>query len=476
MNKAVFRIKHIALLCLLSLSVLLSACGGASKDSPTSSAPSPTTTTSNSSSSSSSSTTNGGNNSNNISVPAIARIELVNNSNLNVIQTLTNGSTIDLKDLPQTINLLLISEDSANTGSIAIEMNGCTSLSRHENALPYTVARQNSGLSNLSEGNCSITTTPYESANLAGQAGTPITTNFRIVDNTPDDDGDTIPNSQDNCPINANSNQSDIDNDGIGDICDPVNNNLSNTSTENKIIFIGNSFTNYTGASTANAFTALANAAGHNPSVTLMTLGGADFAYHYANSSKINNEQWTHAVLQNASIKPTSIGDIPGHLTYGSLLHELLLINNPQTKVLLYETWAYRADHPTVASFGSTTAMQTEVRDNYEALADKLNSENPTAPSVQISPVGDAWESAGGLLPLDDANFINLFNINDKYHQNQHGAYLSGAVHYSIIYGTSPVGLHASNSVQALGFGISNADARFLEQVAWDTVQTYQND
>ncbi len=36
-----------------------------------------------------------------------------------------------------------------------------------------------------------------------------------------DCDGDTIPNGEDNCPAVENTNQADLDNDGIGDVCDP---------------------------------------------------------------------------------------------------------------------------------------------------------------------------------------------------------------------------------------------------------------
>lgn len=36
-----------------------------------------------------------------------------------------------------------------------------------------------------------------------------------------DDDGDQIPDSADNCPLESNPNQSDIDEDGMGDLCDP---------------------------------------------------------------------------------------------------------------------------------------------------------------------------------------------------------------------------------------------------------------
>ena len=37
----------------------------------------------------------------------------------------------------------------------------------------------------------------------------------------PDDDGDGVPDATDNCPINSNSTQADVDEDAIGDACDP---------------------------------------------------------------------------------------------------------------------------------------------------------------------------------------------------------------------------------------------------------------
>lgn len=67
-----------------------------------------------------------------------------------------------------------------------------------------------------------------------------------------DSDGDGVFDSQDNCPSVSNPNQSDVDNDGIGDVCDTVNDNLkpdliisevsvevnnSRTSTPSSLVF-----------------------------------------------------------------------------------------------------------------------------------------------------------------------------------------------------------------------------------------------
>lgn len=50
-----------------------------------------------------------------------------------------------------------------------------------------------------------------------------------------DTDGDGITDNIDNCINDANANQDDEDNDGIGDVCDSINNNITPPSTPSNL-------------------------------------------------------------------------------------------------------------------------------------------------------------------------------------------------------------------------------------------------
>ncbi len=252
-------------------------------------------------------------------------------------------------------------------------------------------------------------------------------------------------------------------------------------SAQNRVLFIGNSFTiGSGGGGVPGIFDRLAQAGGQpDPDTVMQATGGVDFKYHYesaATLATIASQPWTHVILQNYSTQPTHLasGNIPAHHTYGTLLYEKILQNNPQTQVILFETWSRSAAHPLITgvsgpnSFASTAEFQTELRTNYQGLADALNFNHPTNPFVTVAPVGDAWENAGGLRPAADPLYVRLHG-SDEYHGNNNGYYLAACVIYSVVYGVSPHGLGTNALITSLGLGLT-VPAVQLEDVAWATV------
>ncbi|WP_269541072.1 DUF4886 domain-containing protein [Cerasicoccus fimbriatus] len=248
---------------------------------------------------------------------------------------------------------------------------------------------------------------------------------------------------------------------------------------ENKVLFLGNSFTLGSGGArnVPDIFDALARAAGQeDPTTAIAAVRGKDFQYHYENhQTEIASQPWTHVVMQNYSTEPTHIGNVSEHMTYGTLLYGSILANNPDTQVHLYQTWARAAIHSlitgtsTSSTFESTDEMLNELVTNYQALADSLNTDNPSNPAVKVNPVGQAWDHAGGNLHPSDPNYIDLFD-SDDYHGNSLGYYLSACVHYAAIYQDSPVDLYNTAEVTALNLNLKPSEAAFVENIAWQTV------
>ncbi|RYD49881.1 MAG: hypothetical protein EOP85_00750 [Verrucomicrobiaceae bacterium] len=248
---------------------------------------------------------------------------------------------------------------------------------------------------------------------------------------------------------------------------------------EDKILFLGNSFTFGDGgtASVASIFDRLAIAGGHeDPTTEMRAVGGQGFQFHENDAtsrSVIASQPWTHVIIQNFSTEPTHIGNVDSHMTNGSLLYNRILANNPQTRVILYQTWSRSAVHPlisgvsTASTFSSTTEMQDELRVNYQLLADSLNSTYPANPPVRIAPVGEAWQNTGALLPASHEAFRKLHGA-DNYHGNNNGYFLAAATIYATIYGRSPEGLHLEPAFTSLNFPLT-VDPFLLERMAWET-------
>jgi hypothetical protein len=253
--------------------------------------------------------------------------------------------------------------------------------------------------------------------------------------------------------------------------------------TQTRVLFLGNSFTIGATAPVPTIFDRLAQAGGKgDPTTVMQAVGGTDFQYHASNSlGSINSQLWDYVVLQNYSTEPTHFVDgshsIADHMNFGNALYNAIMLKNPATKVVLFETWSRAAAHEyitgtsTPTSFASTAQMQSELRTNYANLANTLNASHPGNPPVRVAPVGTAWENAGGLRAASgDPQFVDLHG-SDNYHGDDDGYYLTAAVIYSSIYGTSPQGLSTHTAVSTLNLS-RNVSAQQLENVAWSTVQS----
>ena len=255
---------------------------------------------------------------------------------------------------------------------------------------------------------------------------------------------------------------------------------ITSASAANKVLFIGNSYTFGSGGthSVPDIFDALANAAGHeDPTTVMRAVGGKDYKFHYQNSlEQIRQSLWSHVVLQNYSTLPTHLKKTEEHFEYGTKLYEAIISNNPETQVMLYMTWARANAHPLISghstpkSFASTDEMLGELRTNYYALAEQLTETHPDNAPVIVNPVGEAWNKAGGNLPIEDPRFTSLHG-KDNHHGNDAGYYLSASVHYASIYQASPEGLFATPEVEALGLKLNSELALELERVAWQCVK-----
>lgn len=250
---------------------------------------------------------------------------------------------------------------------------------------------------------------------------------------------------------------------------------------QHRVLFIGNSFTiGSGGGGVPGIFDRLAQAGGHpDPTTVMRAVGGQNFQFHSQDATTqatINSQPWTHVVLQNYSTEPTHLasGSVANHYTYGSLLYRQIMTNHPQTQVVLFETWSRAAAHSLItgvsspSGFASTAEFQTELRTNYQGLADALNASYPPNPPVVVAPVGTAWENTGGLLPAADPFFVPLFG-SDDYHGNNNGYYLAACVIYSKIYGVSAHGLSTNSLVSSLNLGLT-VSPTLLEDFAWATV------
>jgi hypothetical protein len=161
---------------------------------------------------------------------------------------------------------------------------------------------------------------------------------------------------------------------------------------------------------------------------------------------------WDYVVLQGQS-RDTLDGQRWQFDKYARLLAEKIHQANPGAKVMFYLTWARQ--HLPQEQATITKAYLAAARDTKSLVA----------------PVGEAWREALSARPG-----LRLHQ-DDKSHPTVAGSYLAGCVFYAAITGQSPLGLPGRIEIIRTGkdgtplYDLSPQDARFLQEIAWKTVQ-----
>ena len=211
-----------------------------------------------------------------------------------------------------------------------------------------------------------------------------------------------------------------------------------------RILFIGNSLTFYNGGLEYHIMK-LANSA--DPPLVIQadsfTKSGAWLKILWQNSEApelISAGNYDVVVLQDYM---SPLTDVESFHKYTRLFVEE--IKSAGAEPLLFMTWAREL-------------LTTEdIAKAHKDIAKELD--------VNVAPVGLAWERA-----MEERPDLDMYDT-DKLHPSIHGSYLAVNVFYATIFGKSPLGLSYLPSEEG---GVTEDEAKFLQHIAWETVQAYQ--
>jgi hypothetical protein len=150
---------------------------------------------------------------------------------------------------------------------------------------------------------------------------------------------------------------------------------------------------------------------------------------------------------------------------------DFLRSKNAGVETFLISTWA-RADnvYPEKGAWHGTNVetMTRDVRAAYDQAAKNANVK-------MVIPVGESWLRAmqtgvADSNPYDgiEANKLNLWTY-DSYHASTYGYYLQALVIFGSVTGLDPRSL-GDSECSAFELGLSRAEAKSLQQVAFDSI------
>ena len=218
-------------------------------------------------------------------------------------------------------------------------------------------------------------------------------------------------------------------------------------------------------------FKSFTQQAGLDYDVSLETRGGAGLDFHLENKlGVIGGRSWDAVVMHGYSTLDAAKPRDPEKLVATSRqMATFLRTRNPKIDLYLMSTWS-RADetYPAKGAWAGQPieAMARDVRAAYDKAA-------AASAARAVIPVGEAWTRAiqAGVAdpnPYDgiEAGKLNLWTY-DNYHASTHGYYLEALVIFGSVTGRDPRSL-GQNECSAFELGLSRADVKALQQVAFD--------
>lgn len=207
--------------------------------------------------------------------------------------------------------------------------------------------------------------------------------------------------------------------------------------------------------------------------VSLETRGGSGLDFHLAEKlGVIGSRPYDAVVMHGFSLLDAQKPRDPAKLVATSKqMADVLRGKNPNVELFLISTWA-RADqvYPSKGAWAGQTieVMTRDVRAAYDQAAKQ-------AAVKGVIPVGESWLRAmqSGVAdpnPYDgiEAGKLNLWTY-DAYHASTHGYYLQALVIFGTLTGLDPRSL-GDGECSAYELGMSRADTRALQQVAFDQI------
>lgn len=239
-----------------------------------------------------------------------------------------------------------------------------------------------------------------------------------------------------------------------------------NAQTHYKVLFLGNSYTQYN--SMSNLTASIAASLGDTLTHDQNTPGGYTFEGHNTNTtslSKINADNWDYVVLQEQSQKPSFPPSQVATETYpfADSLNRKIKANDSCTTVMFYMTWGRKNGDASNCGFYpplcTYEGMQQRLRESYLEMGQTHNAE--------VAPIGMVWKAV-----RDSFSGIELYNA-DQSHPNLAGSYLVACTFYSSMYHKSCIGAFVP-------VGISAGDALSIQQtvdrVVFDSLSLWRID